>query len=53
MVDFELNHKRHNYPENPIRSLLPQLLDQYKLVGKTPGKTDPSDAEVDRCVYDL
>ena len=47
MVDFELEHKRHNHPDNPIRVLLPQLLDQYKLVGKTPGKTDPGDAAVD------
>ena len=55
MVDFELEHKRHNQPDNPIRVLLPQLLDQYKLVGKALGKTDPGDAAVDnlaRAVYD-
>ncbi|MDA1231584.1 MAG: hypothetical protein O2856_12480 [Planctomycetota bacterium] len=55
MVDFELEHKRHNQPDNPIRVLLPQLLDQYKLVGKTLGTTDPGDEAVDslaRTVYD-
>src|SRR6185295_3420796 len=48
MVDFELEHKRHNHPENPIRDLLPQLLDQYKLVGKTLGKKDPGDVAIDK-----
>ncbi len=55
MVDFELEHKRHNQPDNPIRELLPKLLDQYKLVGKTLGTTDPGDSAVDtlaRAVYD-
>jgi hypothetical protein len=47
MVDFEQEHKRHNHPDNPIRTLLPSLLDQYKLVGKPTGKTDPGDAAVD------
>ncbi|MGI8982377.1 MAG: hypothetical protein ACR2FY_24360 [Pirellulaceae bacterium] len=47
MVDFEAEHKRHKHPDNPIRALLPKLLDQYKLVGKTPGKKDPGDAAVD------
>jgi hypothetical protein len=47
MVDFEQEHIRHNHPANPIRALLPQLLDQYKLVGRTLGKRDPGDAAVD------
>ncbi len=54
MVDFEQEHKRHNHPDNPIRALVPALLDQYKLVGKTLGKKDPGDAAVDelaRTVY--
>ena len=54
MADFELQHKRHKHPENPIRTVLPRLLDQYKLVGKTPGKTDPGDAAVEelaRTIY--
>ena len=54
MVDFEQEHKRHNHPDNPIRALIPKLLDQYKLVGKTPGKKDPGDAAIDelaRTIY--
>ncbi|MSR59733.1 MAG: hypothetical protein EXS05_19175 [Planctomycetaceae bacterium] len=54
MVGFEQDHKRNNNPDNPIRALLPKLLEQYKLVGKTPGKKDPGDAAVDelaRAVY--
>jgi hypothetical protein len=47
MVHFEEEHKRHNHPDNPIRALLPKLLDQYKLVGKTLGKRDPGDAAVE------
>ncbi len=47
MVDFEVQHKRHNHGDNPIRALLPKLLDQYKLAGKTPGKKELSDADVD------
>jgi hypothetical protein len=47
MVDFEAEHKRHKHPDNPIRVLLPKLLDQYKLVGKTPGSKELSDAAVD------
>jgi hypothetical protein len=46
MVDFEAQHKRHNQTDIPIRSVLPKLLDQYKLVGKTPGKKELSDAAV-------
>ena len=54
MVNFEQEHKRHNHPDNPIRVLLPQLLDEYKLAGRTPGTRDPGDAAVDelaRAVY--
>ena len=47
MVDFEAEHKRHKHADNPIRALLPKLLDQYKLVGKTLGKRDPGDAAVE------
>jgi len=39
---------QHNHPESPIRSVVPKLLDQYKLVGKTLGKRDPGDAEVEK-----
>ncbi|MBI3860296.1 MAG: hypothetical protein HY290_00210 [Planctomycetia bacterium] len=54
MVDFEQEHKRHKHPDNPIRALVPKLLDQYKLAGKAPGKKDPGDAAVEelaRAVY--
>jgi hypothetical protein len=34
-------------PEPPIRALVPKLLDQYKLLGKSPGKRDPGDTAVD------
>ena len=37
----------HKQPESPIRALVPKLLDQYKLAGKTLGKRDPGDAAVD------
>ncbi len=47
MVDFESEHKRHKHPEHPIRTLLPKLLDQYKLDGKTLGKKDPGDEAID------
>lgn len=55
MVDFELEHKRHKHPDNPIRVLLPQLLDQYRLVGKPLGMKDPGDSAVEalaKAVYD-
>jgi hypothetical protein len=47
MVHFEQEHKERGHGDNPIRALLPKLLDQYKLAGKTPGKRDPGDAAVD------
>ncbi|HET6882544.1 MAG TPA: hypothetical protein VFI31_20425 [Pirellulales bacterium] len=50
-VRFCANHEQsrisHNQAESPIRSLLPKLLDQYKLAGKTPGKIDPGDEAVE------
>ncbi|MDZ4683799.1 MAG: hypothetical protein SH850_01840 [Planctomycetaceae bacterium] len=54
MVDFEQDHKSRKQADNPIRALLPKLLDQYKLAGMTPGKKPMSDAAVDdlaRTVY--
>lgn len=53
-VDNEQIHRQHNHPPSEIRNVLPKLLDQYKLVGKTPGKKDPGDASVDelaRTIY--
>jgi hypothetical protein len=43
------------YAESPIRALMPKLLDQYRLEGKTPGTRDPGDAAVEelaRAVYE-
>lgn len=51
-VRFCVNHEQsriaHQQPESPIRTLLPKLLDQYKLAGKSLGKIDPGDDAVDR-----
>jgi len=46
MVDFEALHKRHSQNDFAIRSVLPKVLDQYKLVGKTPGNKELSDAAI-------
>ncbi len=37
---------KKNRPESPIRTLVPKLLDQYKLAGKKLGKREPGDAAV-------
>src|SRR4029450_10259885 len=47
-ADHERNRIEHKQEESPIRALLPKLLDQYKLAGKSFGKRDPGDAEVER-----
>jgi hypothetical protein len=46
-ADHERIRIEHKQPESPIRTLLPKLLDQYKLAGKPLGKRDPGDAAVD------
>ena len=50
-VRFCADHERmrieHKSGESPIRALMPKLLDQYKLAGKTLGKRDPGDAAVE------
>jgi len=50
-VRFCANHEQmridHKQPESPIRTVVPKLLDQYKLVGKKLGKRDPGDGAVD------
>jgi hypothetical protein len=50
-VRFCANHEAtrigRKQPESPIRTLVPKLLDQYKLEGKSLGKRDPGDAAVD------
>jgi len=46
-TDHEREHVKSKHPESPIRALVPKLLDQYKLVGKTLGNRDPGDTAVD------
>ena len=46
-ADHERIRIEHKQAESPIRALLPKLLDQYKLAGKSLGKRDPGDAEID------
>ena len=43
----ERNRIDRKYAESPIRTLMPKLLDQYKLAGKTLGKRDPGDEAVE------
>ena len=51
-IRFCANHEEqriaHKQPESPIRAIVPKLLDQYKLEGKSLGKRDPGDAAVDQ-----
>jgi hypothetical protein len=46
-ADHERGRITHKHPESPIRPLLPKLLDQYKLAGKSLGHRDPGDAAVE------
>lgn len=53
-INDEEGRIKHKQAESPIRTVLPKLLDQYKLVGKALGKRDPGDAVVDelsRTIY--
>lgn len=59
-VRFCINHEQsrvdHQQPESPIRTLLPKLLDQYKLEGKALGDRDPGDKavlELSEAIYGL
>ncbi len=51
-VRFCANHEQNRIdrqlPESPIRALLPKLLDQYQLAGKSLGMRDPGDAAVEQ-----
>lgn len=46
-ADHERMRLEHKQAESPIRTLMPRLLDQYKLVGKPLGKRDPGDDAVE------
>lgn len=53
-IDHEQNRINHKQPESAIRTVLPKVLDQYKLAGKPLGKRDPGDGAVDelsRTIY--
>jgi hypothetical protein len=47
-VDVDKRTKTSNYPASPIRTLLPKLLDQYKLVNGSPSNKKADDAWIDR-----
>lgn len=46
-VDHEQMRISRKQPDPPIRTVLPRLLDQYHLAGRTPGMRDPGDAAVE------
>lgn len=46
-ADMEQDRIARKYPEPAIRTTLPKLLDQYKLVGAKLGNRDPGDAAVE------
>jgi hypothetical protein len=46
-VDEERNRLGHQRAESPIRALVPNLLDKYRLNGKALGTRDPGDTAVD------
>lgn len=53
-INDEEGRIKHKHPESQIRTVLPKLLDQYKLVGKSLGQRDPGDAaveELSRAIY--
>ncbi len=46
-VQAERGRLDKNRPESPIRTLLPKLLDQHRLIGRKPGDRQPEDAWVE------
>ena len=47
-ADHERDRIAHKQQESPIRTLVPKLLDQYKLDGKQLGNRDPGDDAVNK-----
>lgn len=47
-VDSERNRISRGYPEPALRSLMPKLLDEYRLLGRSPGSRRSDDAWVDK-----
>lgn len=52
-ADHERDRIEHQNPESPIRALMPKLLDQYKLAGKTLGTRDPGEAAVEQLAHSI
>ncbi len=53
-IDHEQERIARKLAETPIRTLLPKLLDRYRLAGIKPGECDPGDEAVDelaRAIY--
>jgi hypothetical protein len=46
-VDHERNRLDRNQQPSPIRTVLPRLLDEYKLAGRTLGNRDPGDEAIE------
>lgn len=44
---------RKNKREEPLRALLPKLLDQHRLLGRSAGDRRPDDAEIDRLAHTI
>lgn len=49
-VDSEQSRIKRNTAPSGVRDLLPKLLDEYGLVGKTLGQREPSDSSLDELV---
>ncbi len=47
-VDTEARMNKSKYPHSGVRTTLPKLLDQYKLLGKTPGNRMADDTWVEK-----
>jgi hypothetical protein len=47
-LDSEQQMRDRKYSPSPLRDLMPKLMEDYKLLGKTPGDRKPDDAWVER-----
>lgn len=47
-LDSEQQMRDRNSSPSPLRALMPKLLEEYKLLGATPGDRRPDDAELER-----
>jgi hypothetical protein len=51
-VDEETNVRKY-YSNEPLRPLLPKLLDQYRLLGRSPGDKQPDDATIEQLAHTI